>query len=191
MKEKIASGSVEADADNFSATEVMSQISQQAHRLVHEQYWVLNDDLIPELGEKDIRFVRPTQWSPKAEAWLQDFFSHDLLPVLSPLGLDPAHPFPRILNKSLNFVVSLQGRDAFGRSSADWMGRNFFQRVEVAFPIEDMALRQRILKEGLDPCLSNNSKAWVLQRDGEYKRCAPTGNQRFRRAQRSLLARIK
>jgi polyphosphate kinase len=143
LKEKIASGSMEADADSFLATEVMSQISQQAHRLVHEQYWVLNGDLIPELEEKDVRFVRPTQRSPKAEAWLQDCFSHDLLPVLSPLGLDPAHPFPRIL------------------------------------------------KEGRDPCLSNNSEAWVLQRDGEYKRCAPTGNQRVRRAQRSLLARIK
>jgi polyphosphate kinase len=44
------------------------------------------------------------------------FFNRELLPVLSPLGLDPAHPFPRILNKSLNFLVSLEGKDAFGRN---------------------------------------------------------------------------
>jgi polyphosphate kinase len=117
LKQKIASGSVQADADNFSPTEVMAQISEQAHQLVDEQYRVLNDDLIPALEKKNIRFVRRTRWSSKAEAWLQHFFSHDLMPVLSPLGLDPAHPFPRILNKSLNFVVSLEGKDAFGRSS--------------------------------------------------------------------------
>jgi polyphosphate kinase len=117
LKQKIASGSVQAGPDNFSPTEVMSQISEMARHLVDEQYRVLNEDLIPALEKKGIRFVRRTQWNDQAEAWLLDFFSHELLPVLSPLGLDPAHPFPRILNKSLNFVVSLEGKDAFGRSS--------------------------------------------------------------------------
>lgn len=117
LKEKIAMGSVQAGPDNFSPAEVMSQISEQAHHLVEEQYRVLNDELIPALEKKNIRFVRRSDWNSKAEAWLQEFFSQELLPVLSPLGLDPAHPFPRILNKSLNFVVSLEGKDAFGRSS--------------------------------------------------------------------------
>lgn len=117
LKQKIASGSVQADADNFAPAEVMAQISELAHSLVDEQYRVLNEELIPALERKRIRFVRRTQWNEAAEAWLHDFFNHELLPVLSPLGLDPAHPFPRILNKSLNFVVSLEGKDAFGRSS--------------------------------------------------------------------------
>ena len=116
LKQKIASGSVQAGPDNFSPTEVMSQISVEAHRLVDEQYRVLNEELIPELEKHHIRFVRRTHWNEAAESWLHDFFSQELLPVLSPLGLDPAHPFPRILNKSLNFVVSLEGKDAFGRS---------------------------------------------------------------------------
>jgi len=117
LKQKIASGSVQAGPDNFSPAEVMSHISAEAHRLVDEQYRVLNDELIPELEKHRIRFVRRTHWNDAAEAWLHNFFSQELLPVLSPLGLDPAHPFPRILNKSLNFVVSLEGKDAFGRSS--------------------------------------------------------------------------
>ncbi len=117
LKQKIASGSVQAGADNFSPQEVMSRISEQAHSLVEEQYHVLNEELIPALAKENIRFLRRTQWTGQQAEWLRDFFSQELLPVLSPLGLDPAHPFPRILNKSLNFIVSLEGKDAFGRSS--------------------------------------------------------------------------
>jgi len=117
LKEKIASGSVQADADNMSPAELMTHISQEAHRLVDEQYRVLNEELIPALARENIRFVRRTEWNEEQEAWVRHFFNHELLPVLSPLGLDPAHPFPRILNKSLNFIVSLEGKDAFGRSN--------------------------------------------------------------------------
>jgi polyphosphate kinase len=117
VKQKIASGSVQAGPDNFSPTEVMSLISDQAHGLVNEQYRVLNEELIPALAAENIRFLRRTQWNGEQEDWVKDYFNHELLPVLSPLGLDPAHPFPRILNKSLNFIVSLEGKDAFGRSS--------------------------------------------------------------------------
>jgi len=117
LKQRIASDSVQAGPDNFSPTEVMSHISDQAHRLVDEQYRVLNEDLIPLLAQENIRFLKRTQWNGQQEAWVSNYFSHELLPVLSPLGLDPSHPFPRILNKSLNFIVSLEGKDAFGRSS--------------------------------------------------------------------------
>ncbi len=117
LKEKRALGSVQTDSDNLTPQEALTQISHEAHRLVAEQYRVLNDELIPALAKEKIRFVRRTHWTPKQAQWVQRYFSHDLLPVLSPLGLDPAHPFPRILNKSLNFIVSLEGKDAFGRSS--------------------------------------------------------------------------
>jgi len=101
----------------MSPAELMTHISQEAHRLVDEQYRVLNEELIPALARENIRFVRRTEWNEEQEAWVRHFFNHELLPVLSPLGLDPAHPFPRILNKSLNFIVSLEGKDAFGRSN--------------------------------------------------------------------------
>ena len=117
VKQRLESGSVQAGPDNYSPAEVMNSISSRAHQLVEEQYHVLNEELIPALEEQKIRFLRRTQWDEKQSAWMREFFDHELLPVLSPLGLDPAHPFPRILNKSLNFIMSLEGKDAFGRSS--------------------------------------------------------------------------
>ena len=59
----------------------------------------------------------PADWSPQTHAWLEQYFEREVEPVLSPLGLDPARPFPRIQNKSLNFIVRLEGKDAFGRDS--------------------------------------------------------------------------
>ena len=117
IKQMVASSSVQTGPDNFSPSEVMSQIREEAIKLVDEQYKVLNDELIPELAEKNIRFLKRDQLNECQESWLDDYFRNELQPMLSPLGLDPAHPFPRILNKSLNFVVSLEGKDAFGRSS--------------------------------------------------------------------------
>ncbi len=117
LKQRIASGSVQAGPDNFSPAEVMSHIRAEVHRLVDEQYHVLNEELIPALEKENIRFLKRGQWNEQQEAWVADYFNHELLPILSPLGLDPAHPFPRILNKSLNFIISLEGKDAFGRSS--------------------------------------------------------------------------
>ncbi len=115
LQEELASGAVQAGADNMSPAEILKHISGEAHQLVAEQYRVLNDVLLPLLERENIRFVRRTEWTPQQEAWVRQYFEKELLPVLSPLALDPAHPFPRILNKSLNFVVSLTGRDAFGR----------------------------------------------------------------------------
>jgi len=104
-------------ADGHSLAETLSAISTRAHALVEEQYRVFNDVLLPALEKEHIRFVRRTEWSPEQDAWLRNYFQNELLPVLSPIGLDPAHPFPRILNKSLNFIVSLSGKDAFGRNT--------------------------------------------------------------------------
>ena len=115
-KQKIASGSVQAGPENMSPQEILRQISGEAHGLVAEQYRVLNDILIPTLGEEGIHLLRRGEWNDAQGDWIRDYFRRELLPVLSPLGLDPAHPFPRILNKSLNFILSLRGMDAFGRS---------------------------------------------------------------------------
>ena len=117
LKQKEASRMAATAPDNMSPQEVLHHISERGHEIVAEQYRVLNDVLLPALEQQGIRFVRRSDWNDKQVAWVKDYFEHELLPVLSPLGLDPAHPFPRILNKSLNFIVSLKGKDAFGRSS--------------------------------------------------------------------------
>ena len=116
VKQKAEIGSVQADPDNMAPQEVLNAIGENAHVLVDEQYHALNDVLIPELEKEKIRFIRRSDWTPEQESWLNRYFENELLPVLSPLGLDPAHPFPRILNKSLCFIVSLKGKDAFGRT---------------------------------------------------------------------------
>lgn len=103
--------------DGLSPQEALKAVSVRAHELVAEQYRVLNDVLIPELQQAGIQFLRRSEWSAAQEVWLRDYFDKEVLPMLSPLGLDPAHPFPRILNKSLNFIIALKGKDAFGRSS--------------------------------------------------------------------------
>ncbi|MEW6354640.1 MAG: polyphosphate kinase 1 [Pseudomonadota bacterium] len=117
LKQQVAFGAVQAGPDNVSAQDALKRISEAAHKLVAEQYRLLNEVLIPALAQEKIRFVRRTQWNPRQAAWIKRYFNSELLPVLSPLGLDPSHPFPRVLNKSLNFIVALEGKDAFGRNS--------------------------------------------------------------------------
>jgi polyphosphate kinase len=108
-------GAVRTEPDSLTPQEVLSTIGVRAHELVAEQYRVLNQVILPLLEEQGIRFRRRGTWNPSQQAWLRQYFEEELLPILSPIGLDPAHPFPRILNKSLNFIIPLSGKDAFGR----------------------------------------------------------------------------
>ncbi len=103
--------------DGLSLVEQLEKISLKAHELVAEQYRVLNEILIPQLESENIFFIRRTDWTPKQRDWIEHYFNEELLPILTPVGLDSAHPFPRVLNKSLNFIISLAGKDAFGRNS--------------------------------------------------------------------------
>jgi polyphosphate kinase len=117
LKQQVAVGSVQAGPDNLSPQEVLNRISVAAHDFVDEQYRLLNKQLLPALEQEGIHFIKRDKWSKPLSKWVRDYFDNELLPILSPIGLDPAHPFPRILNKSLNFIVSLEGKDAFGRDS--------------------------------------------------------------------------
>ena len=117
LKQQVVFAASQAGPDQMSPVEQLRAISQSAHALVAEQYRVLNEELLPLLAAQGIRFLKRTEWNTRQAAWVRRFFNRELLPVLSPIGLDPSHPFPRILNKSLNFLVSLEGTDAFGRNS--------------------------------------------------------------------------
>jgi len=99
-------------ADGTTPSEQLAQIATHAHELVSDQYKVLNEILIPKLAEQSIRFIRRKDWTEAQQKWLENYFNEELLPILTPVGLDSAHPFPRILNKSLNFIISLTGKDA-------------------------------------------------------------------------------
>jgi polyphosphate kinase len=104
--------------EGITPQELLRAISTEAHALVSEQYQVLNGTIIPLLADSGIDLIRRGEWKDAQEKWLKHYFRDEVLPVLTPIGLDPAHPFPRIINKSLNFIVSLEGKDAFGRSNA-------------------------------------------------------------------------
>lgn len=101
----------------LTPSETIERVSEEAQKIIHEQYAIFNDILLPELAKENIVFYRRSIWTVEQRAWIEDYFNRELLPILTPIGLDASHPFPRPLNKSLNFVVELDGRDAFGRVS--------------------------------------------------------------------------
>ncbi|MGN6222117.1 polyphosphate kinase 1 [Pseudoxanthomonas sp.] len=103
-------------ADGLSPTVVLNRIHDRAAELVEAQYKCWNEVLRPALNEAGVRVFGRGAWSARQTRWLRAYFRNEIMPVLSPLGLDPAHPFPKILNKSLNIVVVLKGKDAFGRA---------------------------------------------------------------------------
>lgn len=115
LKQQIAFGGGMPGPDGLSAQETLNRIRNRALELVDAQYQLWNKTLRPALTEQGIRFLMRDEWNTRQKNWLQSYFQNDILPVLSPLGLDPAHPFPRILNKSLNIAIVLKGKDAFGR----------------------------------------------------------------------------
>ena len=117
LKELLEAGAVQGGPDGLPVPEQLKAIRVRAVRLVDEQYQVLNDVLIPKLAESGVVFVEPETWTEAQAAWLADYFAREVEPVLSPLALDPARPFPKILNKSLNFAVVVEGEDGFGRNS--------------------------------------------------------------------------
>jgi polyphosphate kinase len=117
LKEQISLDNVTAGSDGMPPRQVMQYVNEQVHALIEQQYQIFNKVLLPALNKEGICFLRRTGWNDVQRAWVRNFFFTEVMPVLTPIGLDPAHPFPRVLNKSLNFVVELCGKDAFGRNA--------------------------------------------------------------------------
>ncbi len=103
-------------ADGIPHVTLLKRIHDRAAALVDAQYRCWNEVLRPALSEAGVRVLHRQHWNARQTRWLRAYFRDEIMPVLSPLGLDPAHPFPKILNKSLNIVVVLKGKDAFGRA---------------------------------------------------------------------------
>ena len=117
LKELLDAGAPQGATDGLSVADTLKAIRARATRLVDEQYELLNDGLLPELAKNGVVFVAPDTWTEAQAEWLQAYFEREVEPVLSPLALDPARPFPKILNKSLNFAIVVEGEDGFGRNS--------------------------------------------------------------------------
>lgn len=93
-------------------------VGPAAQALVQEQYSVLNEEILPALAEQGIHLVRHVDRNDAQRAWVKDYFEREVRPILTPIVLDPSHPFPQIVNKSLNFIVELNGKDAYGRGTS-------------------------------------------------------------------------
>jgi polyphosphate kinase len=117
LKELLDAGAVTGTTDGLSVSDTLKAIRNRAVGLVDEQYLLLNEVLLPELAQNGVVFVAADTWTEAQAEWLEAYFKREVEPVLSPLALDPARPFPKILNKSLNFAVVVDGEDGFGRNS--------------------------------------------------------------------------
>ncbi|NNE43767.1 MAG: hypothetical protein HKN12_06145, partial [Gemmatimonadetes bacterium] len=117
LKEQLAFALPKPGPDGLSPGETLRRARAMVKDLVAEQYRVLDESLLPELRAQGIVLYDIEDLNEDQRSWVREHFRQEVLPVLTPIGLDPAHPFPRIVNKSLNFIVSLDGKDAFGRRS--------------------------------------------------------------------------
>jgi polyphosphate kinase len=96
---------------------VYAEAMERTHALVEQQYRLFNGTLMPALERRGIVVLNNAQRDEAQRAWVREYFMREVRPLLSPIGLDPSHPFPQVLNKSLNFILQLSGKDAFGRPS--------------------------------------------------------------------------
>jgi len=115
----LAAASVDGDlATHPALAATLERVSHECHELVKRQYEIFNTAVLPEMKAQGIHIVRHSQRNEAQRAWVKDYFDREVRPLLTPIGLDPAHPFPQVVNKSLNFIVALSGKDAFGRGTA-------------------------------------------------------------------------
>lgn len=117
LRQQLKYGREVLGPDGKGPQQVLNEISEVAHQYVEEQYRILNGVMIPALREENIHFLRRREWTQRQAAWVARYFREEIMPVVNPIGLDPSHPLPRLVNKSLNFIVELEGKDAFGRET--------------------------------------------------------------------------
>jgi polyphosphate kinase len=105
------------DHKGLYTLESFKAISAAAYDLVERQYRCFNHDLMPAIAKHEIHLVSHADRGRAQRDWVKSYFERQVKPLLVPVALDPAHPFPQVANKSLNFIVQLSGLDAFGRDN--------------------------------------------------------------------------
>ena len=115
IMQKLNLGDVSTSVHGMRPSEILNEISAVTHDAIAEQYHILNEDILPALALEDIRYLKRDELNSEQSAWMKRYFTEQVSPVLTPISIDPAHPFPRLVNKSLNFIATLEGKDAFGR----------------------------------------------------------------------------
>src|SRR5262245_59834081 len=108
LKQQMETEVVERDLDGLTATETFRAITKRVRRMVDDQYACWRRDLRPALAQHGIRFLNTEELKAADVSWLESFYHAEVRPVLTPMAIDPAHPFPQLLNKSLNMIVELE-----------------------------------------------------------------------------------
>src|SRR5690242_17692253 len=108
LKQQMESDVVERSIDGLTATETFRAVTRRVRRMVEQQYACWQEELRPALAKNGIRFLKMEELDPADRAWLEQYYRAQVRPVVTPLALDPAHPFPQLLNKSLNLIVRLE-----------------------------------------------------------------------------------
>ena len=103
--------------ETYATPTTFEKFSASAHELVCEQYRLYNELVLPALERKGVKLVTHDARNKRQQAWVKNFFAQEVQPLLIPVALDPAHPFPQVANKSLNYIVKLTGKDVFGREN--------------------------------------------------------------------------
>jgi polyphosphate kinase len=117
LKEQVRIDPAHREADGMPVDDVLGAVRTRVQALLARQYQLLNEVILPQLQAAGVNFMYRPDWSDELQAWARKYFDEQVFPVLTPIGLDPAHPFPRVLNKSLNIAIELEGVDAFGRDA--------------------------------------------------------------------------
>jgi len=115
LKQRIEIGALAQGPEGIPAQQIFDTLRHGMLGVVRQQYELLNNVLFPELTKAGVQFLQSEEWNAEQREWLSNYFLEQVVPVLTPLTFDPSRPFPRVLNKSLNFIVRLDGKDAFGR----------------------------------------------------------------------------
>ncbi len=118
LKEQQQQNPDQIGADGYTPDAAFERIHVATHILVARQNELLTESILPALRNEGIDLMASRDWNEATRQWAHTMFIRDVIPLLTPIGLDPAHPFPRVYNKSLNFIVPLSGTDAFGRSAS-------------------------------------------------------------------------
>jgi polyphosphate kinase len=116
LKEQLRKDPKSKTVDGLSVGEAYLNIVRETQTLVYQKYKLFQEDIVPKLEKECIYLHFESKWTPSQQRWAKNYFTKELVPLLTPIVLDPAHPFPKVINKSLNFFVTLEGQDDFGRS---------------------------------------------------------------------------
>jgi polyphosphate kinase len=111
IKQQMESEAVERSEDGLTPTETFRSIAKRVRRMVraHDDCW--QKHLRPTLEKNGFRFLRIAELDERDRQWIENYYASEVLPVLTPLAIDPAHPFPQLLNRSLNLVVKVAAKN--------------------------------------------------------------------------------